>query len=114
MKKRANKVVGSDGGLYPEGTTFSDVPLRPEEIASDANLSLAALQNQLRAEQDEADEYTMTGAKLAEKLKTRPPGFGHATLHLPDGLAQSYDLRKLSEEDAELVLEEQRKHKESS
>lgn len=59
---------------------ISDVPLAPEEIASDANLSLAALDNQMRAEQAERDDYTMTADKLASKL----PGMAIASLQLDD------------------------------
>lgn len=72
-KHRANKVVGPDGWLYPEGTTFSDTPRHPSEIANDENLSLAALGNQLHAERDEADPYAMTQDKLEARMgKPRP------------------------------------------
>lgn len=103
MKSR--KVVGPDGAMYPEGTTFSDVPLDPREIATDENLSLAAAENQLRAKRDERDPHAMTLDKLSKKT----PGMGHATLHLPDGLAQHYDLHKWREEDEEILRQEQSK-----
>jgi hypothetical protein len=49
----------------------------------------------------------MTAGKLKRKLAERPPGFGHATLHLSPGIAERYDLLGFSEEDALLVMREQ-------
>lgn len=79
-------------------------PLPEREIATDANLSLAALDNQMRASRDESDEWAMTADKLKEKVATRPPGFGIATLQLPMGLAEHYERSKFSEEDPAIVL----------
>lgn len=67
----ARKVVGPDGWLYPEGTTFSDIPRHPREIATDENLALAALDNQMRAERDETDDYAITQDKLEARLRER-------------------------------------------
>lgn len=87
-----------------DGYTFGG-PRDPREIATDENLSLAALENQMRAEQDKNDPHAMTADKLAGKFA----GMGIAGLQLGDGLAQHYDLHAWREEDEEILRAEQAK-----
>lgn len=86
-----------------EGTLTFGGPKPPEEIATDENLSLVALDNQFRSERAEHDPWTMTTDKLAQKL----PGMGVASLQLPPGVAESYDIREFRIEDEQLLKEAQ-------
>ena len=89
-----------DDGL----TVNPDLPTPEDEIATNKNLSLAALDNQLDAERDDADMFTMTASKLAEKL----PGMAHASLQLDD---PTY--ARFREEDEALLKEKQAAWRES-
>lgn len=84
----------------------SDTPRAKREIATDDNLALAALDNQMRARRAEDDPYTMTAAKLATKL----PSMGAAALQLDDPM---YGLL-FREEDEELLRDAQRDYREEA
>lgn len=87
----------------PEYTTGGPLPER--EIASDANLSLWALEGQARIEQDERDPFAMTHDKLAAKI----PGMATAALQIDD---PSY--ARFREEDEELLKAEQAAYREAN
>jgi hypothetical protein len=85
-----------------DGLTFGR-ELSKDEQTTDEKLSIMALDNQMRAERDNRDPYVMTADKLKEKL----PGMGAASLQLPDGVAQAYDLAGYRLEDEQLLKEAQ-------
>lgn len=97
------------------------IPLAPGEVATDENLSLASLDNQLRAGADERDPYAMTADKLARKI----PGMAHGKPYVAVAVAacgvetrmeyefdMPYDLWR--EDDEDLLRAEQAAYQEAN